>query len=324
LLDRPRHPGRDARPLLVALRALGLGDLLTAVPALRALADAYPEHCHVLACPEALGPLARLIGAVDGIIPVGPLEPLPSSGDGADVAVNLHGKGPQSTALLAATRPRRLLAFQHPAVPSTAGGPRWEPGEHEVHRWCRLLAEQGVPADPAGLDLDPPAIEVSFGAGATLLHPGAASPARRWPAVRWASVARAEQARGRCVAVTGSAGERSLAVQIAHAAGLAEQSVLAGRTSVLELAAQVAAAGRVVCGDTGVAHLATALRTPSVVLFGPVPPSAWGPPPRSEHRVLWAGSVGDPHAERPDAGLLAISVDDVLRELERLDQRVAA
>src|SRR5207237_79615 len=34
---------------------------------------------------------------------------------------------------------------------------------------------------------------------------------------------------------------------------------------------------RLVCGDTGVAHLATALGTPSVLLFGPVPPSRWGP-----------------------------------------------
>ena len=40
------------RPLLVAYRALGLGDLLTGVPALRALRDAYPEHRLVLAAPR--------------------------------------------------------------------------------------------------------------------------------------------------------------------------------------------------------------------------------------------------------------------------------
>jgi ADP-heptose:LPS heptosyltransferase len=325
LPDRPRHPGHESRPLLVALRALGLGDLLTAAPALRALADAHPEHRRVLACPEALAPLVRLIGAVDGVINIGPLEPLPPTVHGADIAVNLHGKGPQSTALLAGTRPRRLLAFEHPAVPSTAGGPRWEHGEHEVYRWCRLLAEHGVPADPARLDVDAPAVDVpSVALGATVLHAGAASPARRWPAARWIEVARAERASGRRIVVTGSAGERSLAVQIARGAGLSEGSVLAGRTSVLELAALVAAAGRVVCGDTGVAHLATALRTPSVVLFGPVPPSAWGPPPRPEHRALWAGSVGDPHGRRADAGLLAISVDDVLGALERIERLVAA
>jgi len=87
---------------------------------------------------------------------------------------------------------------------------------------------------------------------------------------------------------------------------------------VLDLAAVVAAAARVVCGDTGVAHLATALGRPSVVLFGPTPPAEWGPPPdRPQHVVLHRGGRGDPHAERPDAGLLAITVQDVLGMTDR-------
>ncbi len=65
--------------------------------------------------------------------------------------------------------------------------------------------------------------------------------------------------------------------------------------------------------DTGVAHLATAFGTPSVTLFGPTPPGEWGPPPdRPQHAVLYRGGRGDPHGERPDAALLAITVDDVL------------
>jgi uncharacterized protein YjbJ (UPF0337 family) len=57
---------------------------------------------------------------------------------------------------------------------------------------------------------------------------------------------------------------------------------------------------------------------PSVVLFGPTPPAEWGPPPdRPWHRALWAGRRGDPHAKAPDAGLLAISVEDVLAALNR-------
>jgi hypothetical protein len=53
----------NGRPV-VALRALGLGDLLTGVPALRALADAFPGHPVLLACPAALAPMARISGAV--------------------------------------------------------------------------------------------------------------------------------------------------------------------------------------------------------------------------------------------------------------------
>jgi hypothetical protein len=62
-----------------------------------------------------------------------------------------------------------------------------------------------------------------------------------------------------------------------------------------------------------VAHLATAFGTPSVVLFGPIPPALWGPPPnRPRHRALWTGRRGDPHGEQPDPGLLELDCDTVL------------
>jgi len=100
---------------------------------------------------------------------------------------------------------------------------------------------------------------------------------------------------------------------LGHRQGQGAEEVLAGETDLLELAGVVAHAGRVVCGDTGVAHLATAFGTPSVVLFGPTPPSEWGPPPdRVQHVALWAGRRGDPHADRPHAGLLELTVDAVL------------
>jgi ADP-heptose:LPS heptosyltransferase len=151
----------------------------------------------------------------------------------------------------------------------------------------------------------------------TVLHPGAASPARRWPADRWAALARAERAAGRRVLVTGSAAERALADDVAAAAELPTAAVLAGRTDVAALAAVVAHAGRVVCGDTGVAHLATAYGVPSVVLFGPTPPSEWGPPPaRPRHRALHRGGRGDPHGTAPDPRLLEIGVEEVIAALE--------
>lgn len=305
---------------VIVLRALGLGDLLTAVPALRAVARAFPAIRRTLLAPPSLAPLAYLTGAVDAVVPASGLGSPPPGAPRGAVAVNLHGRGPQSHRLLLATRPARLLAFAHADVPESADGPPWRPDEREVARWCRLLGAFGIAADPDDLDLALPSIAVAPAArGATLLHPGAASGARRWPVARWAAVARAECAVGRRVVVTGSRDERALAAAVAAAAGLRDDVVLAGTLDLVGLAGVVAAAGRVVCGDTGVAHLATALRTPSVLLFGPCRPCEWGPPAdRPWHRVLWAGTTGDPHAAAADPGLLRIGVVDVLHALAGL------
>jgi ADP-heptose:LPS heptosyltransferase len=309
------------RPALLVLRVLGLGDLLTSVPALRALRAAWPRHRVLLAAPAHLGPLALHTGAIDEVLPAAPLVPLRTS-VAPDIAVNLHGGGPQSHRVVTALRPRRLIAFAHPEVAESRGGPEWRRGEHEVMRWCRLLQQSGVPADASDIELAPPSREVpALAHGATVIHPGAGSPARRWPVDRWARVARAETDAGRPVVITGDAEERRLALELARRGGIDERAVLAGRTDVMELTAVVAAAERVLSGDTGIAHLATALRTPSVVLFGPTSPDEWGPPPsaRDRHRVLWAGRTGDPHAGRVDEGLLELHVSDVIDASRSLD-----
>jgi ADP-heptose:LPS heptosyltransferase len=302
------------RPHLVALRALGLGDFLTAVPALRALARAFPDHHRILAAPAWQAPLARLAGAVDDTVHTLQLEPLRPRLRNADVAVNLHGRGPQSTALLAATEPGRLIAFDN------GDGPTWEVDEHERDRWCRLLVAHGMVADPDDYRLPVPDVQFAERAiDATVIHPGAAAPARCWPAQRWVEVARAERRQGRQVLLTGAASELRLARFIAGEAGLPRRAVLAGQTDVLELVAVIGHAARLVCADTGVAHIASAVATPSVVLFGPTPPSRWGPPPNGPHIVLWHGTNGDPLADALDPGLAAITVDEVLDALERTE-----
>ena len=301
------------------LRALGLGDFLTALPALRAVADAFPDHRRLLATDPALEPLVRVAHVVDEVLPARGLEPFDAPVT-PDVAVNLHGRGPESSRLLVALAPRRLVAFAHPDVPAAAGCPEWRSEEHEVERWCRLLEECGIPARPDRLDLD---VDAPY-TGVTVVHPGAASGARRWPPGRWAEIARSEREQGREVGVTGGSDEVDLASAVAATAGLPPESVLAGRTAILDLARLVSGAGFVVCGDTGVAHLATATRTPSVVLFGPTPPSLWGPPPdRPLHEALWAGRRGDPLAAKPDPGLLRIPVDDVIDAIGAVRDRLA-
>jgi ADP-heptose:LPS heptosyltransferase len=55
------------------------------------------------------------------------------------------------------------------------------------------------------------------------------------------------------------------------------------------------------------------------VLFGPTSPQYWGPPPgRSKHRVIWRGTLGDPHAPHVDPGLESITPAEVIAELQAL------
>jgi ADP-heptose:LPS heptosyltransferase len=314
---------------IVILRALGLGDMLTAIPALRAVHDAFPLARTTVVAPrepfEALLLRERVASSVSHSVGLAPLDPALGK-PRPDLAIDLHGRGPGSQPLLLSLKPRQLIAFRHADIPETSGSPLWRLDEHEVDRWCRLLSESGIPAAATAerLRIDPPHTPVPAVAVATnptIIHPGAASAARRWGVRRYCEVAREEMRKGRTVLLTGSAFEIPLVTAIARHVGLPDEHVLAGRTSLDSLLALVSAAGRVVCSDTGLAHVATAVGTPSVVLFGPVPPSQWGPPTGSSvpHVALWQakpGYRGNPHGKRRDPALDAISVKMVLAALD--------
>ena len=304
---------------VLVLRPLGLGDFLTGVPAYRAIARAFPGHERVLAAPAALHDLLLLVpDTFHRAIHVRPLDKLPSTLEGVSVAIDLHGRGPASQRVLLALRPKRLIAFANSLVPESAEGARFIEGEHEVSRWCRMLAHAGIPADRDDLRLNAPCERAWF-ANTTIVHAGAASESRRWPMERWMHVVRHCESRGERVVLTGTRSERARAALIASGAGLHESRNLAGTTSLRQLAALVAGARRVLSGDTGIGHLASAYGTPSVLLFGPTSPLAWGPPQSNAHRVLWAGRSGDPRADTIDDGLLAISANEVIAEIERSD-----
>jgi ADP-heptose:LPS heptosyltransferase len=306
-------------PTALALRALGLGDFITGLPALQLLRDALPMHRIVLAAPATFQPLLGLGVAVDELHPTGELEPIVSIGP-VDVAIDLHGNGPASRRLLAELKPRRLIGFGYAgsaAVPDGFAGPRWDPAEHEVARWLRLVGESfHYRSGYRPRAFAAPAISVS--GGLTVVHPGAAAAARRWPAERFVAVIAALVQQGHEVAVTGSGPDASLARGIAEATG----TVALTELSLLELFGVIARARLVVSGDTGVGHVASLYRTPSVLLFGPVSPSIWGPPADGPHQVLWHGDgTGDPHGSEPDPALLKITVEEVVHAVHQLTWR---
>jgi ADP-heptose:LPS heptosyltransferase len=109
-----------------------------------------------------------------------------------------------------------------------------------------------------------------------IVHPGAQMPSRRWPAERFAEAADALLADGWQIAVTGTAAETRLTANVLGA--MASPAVhLAGATSVGALAALVRDARVVVCNDTGISHIAAAMRTASVVFASGSDTRRWAP-----------------------------------------------
>jgi ADP-heptose:LPS heptosyltransferase len=309
-----RLPVKDDTPEFLALRALKLGDLLVAVPALHAIRRSRPDHRLVLAVPGWLEPIAELVGGIDVLWPTPGLDhPLGIEPGRIDTAMNLHGNGPESRGVLEQLRPRVALGHASPGW----AGPEWEDHVLERHRWARLADAHGMPADQEDIGIARPDLP-SPAPGAAVVHVGAFYGSRHWPVDRFATVVRELREEGRRVVLTGSDAERPRALEVAALAGLDDESVradvLAGTIDLAEMAAVVADASVVVTVDTGAAHLASAYATPSVVLFGPAPPEEWGPPETGPHVVLTDASlrVGDTFGTEPDPALLAVGAADVL------------
>ena len=172
----------------------------------------------------------------------------------------------------------------------------------------RLLQEQGLAEGQAFL----------------VLHPGANWPHKRWPPERFAELAaRVSQQRHEVIAITGGPDDEPLAQSIARR--LEPPPIfLVGRTTLRGLAAVLEQGRLVVSNDTGVLHIACALRRPVVALYGPTSPAITGPlgdPARTVvlHHPDCCPSVPcyrPHHPGRP--GMAAISVDEVFEAARRL------
>ncbi|KAK43779.1 glycosyltransferase family 9 protein [Caballeronia sp. LZ029] len=305
----------NAEPVerIVIFRALQLGDMLCAVPALRALRQAYPKaHIALIGLPWAAHFVERYTHLLDRLIVFPGAIGFPEQKEtdahlpaflGAlrerrfDLAIQLHGSGGVANDIVERMGARLNAGFLKPDEALREGVfMPWPDDLPEPARYTALMERLGI--EVRTLDLEIPltkederecdalvdafAIELNK---LILVHPGAQLPSRRWPVERFGEVARALSDAGWQVAVTGSAAEAPLTARVTRGAGT-NAIDLAGRTSLGALAALVAKARLIVCNDTGLSHVAAAMRTPSVVIASGSDTQRWAPLDHARHSVL--------------------------------------
>jgi heptosyltransferase I len=142
-----------------------------------------------------------------------------------------------------------------------------------------------------------------------VINPGAGWGAKCWPAERYSALVRALGRVGvRCL-VNAGPGEAELAKAVCRDN---ESSARVVQCSILQLIALTRRAALCVGGDTGPVHLASALNTPVVAIFGPTDPARNGPY-GGRYRVLRSPESKRDHTRHrePEAGLLTITVEEV-------------
>jgi ADP-heptose:LPS heptosyltransferase len=320
------------RPLLERLaptsvavfRALQLGDMLCAVPALRALRTSLPQARIVLVgLPWAQQFAERFAGYVDEFIPF-PGHPLLPEQRVAqesladfytsmctrrfELAIQLHGSGDVSNDIVSGFGARAMAGYHRGEAvvrERTVLLPYPDTGT-EPERLLGLVQQLG--ADTAGLHLEFPlssqdedeleatGLRRRLASGNYIcIHPGARQRDKCWPVRHFAEVGdRLAAEFGLQVVLTGSAQEADLTTQVAaHMQHEPINAAAAAPVSIGAMAALMRDARLLLCNDTGVSHIAAGLKLKSVVIFSKADIARWAPLDRHMHRCIW-----DPAAER--------------------------
>lgn len=317
----------DVKTLLL-FRALQIGDMLCAVPALRAFRAALPETRIVLiGLPWAAQFASRFSAYVDAFLPFPghpglPEQPVHASGLAgliaqvralhAQLGIQLHGSGRISNDVLRRFGAQTVAGFtESPNGLDRACWLRYPEHQPEPLRLLALASHLGAPARGCDLEFpltasDEDGLRQSGVAGALFcnskqrdyicLHPGARSRDKCWPVQHFAAVGDAlARHYGLPIVLTGSAAEHELTTRVADAMHSPAINA-AGPVALGAMAALIKMARLLICNDTGVSHIAAGLRVPSVVIFSTSDPTRWAPLDHGLHRI-----VIDPHGTRFDA-----------------------
>jgi ADP-heptose:LPS heptosyltransferase len=297
-LNDPFSPGllgRLAYPLqkVAILRASRIGDFICAAPAFRALRAALPgAEISVITLP-VLKDLVDRSPYLDRFIPFPGFPGIAEQffdprqaakffqrmqSESFDLAIQMQGSGVYSNPFMLMLGAKKTAGFIRPGDPAgllDAALPLPEHG-HEIHRVLSMPIFLG--AEPQGEAAEYPlepedhrrAVQLLAGANPPLigLHAAARDRTRRWPLECFAAVGEALQRRwGGTILIFGEAEELSSAGRLAQSLPVPALN-LSGRTSLGVLGGVLARLSVLVTNDTGPAHIAYALGTPTVTIFG--------------------------------------------------------
>ena len=308
-------PRRDRPRRIAVFRALQLGDLLCAVPALRAVRNGFPDaEITLIGLPWAGDFVRRFARLVDRFVEFPGFPGLPERDPDLaalpgfladaqaaryDLAIQMHGRGDLTNAIVGAFAARLTAGFCPPGAPcpDPLRFLPWPDSGTEIHRCIALTDFLGLPR--AGDRLEFPFDNDEMVRGEALLarhrlepghfvcvHPGARLYTRRWPSDHFAAVAQDIVRRGFPVVLTGSGEEGLITRRIARTLPAGSFVDLAGHTELGVFAAVLRHARLLVANDTGVSHVAAALRVPSVVVCCGADPHRFAPLDHALHEVL--------------------------------------
>lgn len=299
---------------IAVFRALQIGDMLCAVPALRALRRACPEsHITLIGLPWAEAFVRRFSHYLNDFIPFPGYPGLPeqswqpgsiadwmrdAAGRKFDLLLQMHGNGAIVNPLVTALNAGKTAGFYEPG--RFCPDPEWftpypEEGS-EVRRLLSLVNFLGVPSAGEGLEFPVGSEEERafesichrYGLQPkryVCVHPGARDTRRWWSARNFARAADEVADKGFTIVLTGTQGEQDT-VRSVIAAMRNPAINLTGKTDLGTLAILIRNARMILSNDTGVSHIAAAVRTPSVVIFLASDPKRWAPLDSGRHRII--------------------------------------
>lgn len=301
---------------VLCVRLDNIGDVLMTTPAIRALRESVPGRRITLLTSPGAAEVAPFVREVDQVITFaapwmkatddGPtmdgamIVQLGARGFDAAVIFTVYSQNPLPAAYLAylAGIPLRLAhCRENPYRLLSDWVPDPEPARtvrHEVRRQLDLVESVGCRTSDERLSFSVPrrareqarrklyALGVDPERPLVLAHPGASAESRRYPAGSFARALELLARRADCeIVLTGDEREAALVAEIQACVGARTHS-LAGRLSLGELGAAIAAANVLVCNNTGPAHIAAAVGTPVVDLYALTNPqhTPWRVPSR--------------------------------------------